>query len=237
MVKNFLFGKNLRFFSYEEVSRWIPFSTQPQVVEDTLANFSLYPNILPSDKKQTIFLQAALREYFRRLESRVVEEDEKLIFSDSILPFTQNLTEALLIILDGCEPQGVVNIVIRDKDSDIFLATVIAPQGEVNLAKKHEVLSCEVDFQIKEKQKLKLLSDEMQRIPLPSGERAKIKIHCASNFRLQGKSTVEVEIRGSELGIVFDGRGRPMNLPSADPQGRERILSWQNALGMEVFGL
>lgn len=200
-----------------------------------MANFSLYPQVLPTDNKQTIFLQAALREHFRKLESRGVEEDEKLVFSDSILPFTQNLTEALLIILDGCEPYGIIDIVLSGKDTDIFLATVVAPQGEVDLKKRGEVLSCEVDLNIKEKQKLKLMVDEMQRIPLPQGERAKIKIRCASNFKLQGKSGVEVEVHGSELGIIFDGRGRPLNLPSADPEGRERILSWQNALGMEVF--
>lgn len=234
VAQDFIFSTTVKLFPFEEISRWIPFATQPQVVEDFLANYALHPNLIPTEEKHLIFLQAAIRETFRKQKSQV-GANQKIFMPDYARLFARSDQESLLILLDTQEPEGIVEVFVKKKGDDVHLATVVAPSGQPVSNKKEKVLTAGFDFKIKEKQELTLLADEIQRVPLPLGEHAQIKIRCASGFKLEGKATLNSEVSGSVLGVVFDGRGRPLSIPSADPHGRERLLSWQNALNIESF--
>lgn len=234
MSKDFIFDTTVKLFPFEEVSRWIPYPTQPLVIEDLLANFALYSSVIPTEERQFVYLQAAVREYFRKQDSKEPLTGGKSFLPKYVEDYSRNEKEALLIFLDTQEPQGVVEVYGRKKTQETHFATIIAPLGPINPLKKEKILTADFDFKIKEKQRLVLVSDEIQLIPLPFGERVKVKVRCFSNFKITGKSSLQIELLGSRLGVIFDGRGRPMNLPTADPQGRERLLLWQNSLGLSL---
>jgi hypothetical protein len=73
---------------------------------------------------------------------------------------------------------------------------------------------------------------EEKLIPLDLGEEAKAKINPAKGFDAgegSGK-TVERTVHGGVVGLILDGRGRPIALDPADPARVDKIRTWTGAL-------
>ena len=70
-------------------------------------------------------------------------------------------------------------------------------------------------------------------LPLPAGQAARLHVQPAggldAGFGAGREGTFPVS--GGALGVVFDGRGRPLGLPADPARRRELIKNWYWALG------
>ena len=72
------------------------------------------------------------------------------------------------------------------------------------------------------------------RLELAPGEEARARLRPARGVDVgegPGRER-EVTLRGGEAGIVFDCRGRPLELPDDPAERRSRISSWLEELGL-----
>ena len=76
-------------------------------------------------------------------------------------------------------------------------------------------------------------SAKTETLPLPLGQTARLALsprHGADVGFGAGRSG-SVMISGGSMGVVFDARGRPLELPSDPGQRRELLGRWLSALG------
>ncbi len=73
-------------------------------------------------------------------------------------------------------------------------------------------------------------------VPLGVGEKASATITPAKGFDVgAGKGKPHTcEVEGGVVGLVIDGRGRPLQLPSDDAQRIAKLREWFEAFGLEV---
>jgi hypothetical protein len=72
----------------------------------------------------------------------------------------------------------------------------------------------------------------MKLIPLPEDENARMVLEPARGFDLgagAGKR-VETEVKGGTVGVILDGRGRPLKLPEDGRESQARMKAWVAAL-------
>ena len=75
---------------------------------------------------------------------------------------------------------------------------------------------------------------DLRLFPLALGETAKVEMRPAKQVELGlGKGEpVTREVKGGAVGLLLDGRGRPLQLP-ADPRGRMAALTkWHDAVNL-----
>jgi len=75
---------------------------------------------------------------------------------------------------------------------------------------------------------------QMALLPLPALEKAKAVIEPSRNFDLgAGKGKVlETEVEGGVVGVVLDGRGRPLVLPEDRAKRVQKLQEWNKALNI-----
>ena len=81
---------------------------------------------------------------------------------------------------------------------------------------------------------MRSLVGEMRLLALGPGERATIKVEPARGFDCgegSGKP-VQKEIRGGTVGLILDGRGRPLELPKDIQIRRKLLTAWIEALDL-----
>ena len=81
----------------------------------------------------------------------------------------------------------------------------------------------------------------MHRIPLASGQEATLTLNCEPRFSIgQQHGSDEIvfgratPLRGSELGIIIDARGRPMMLPPDSGSRAARVTAWLDDIGSRM---
>ncbi|MDO9300357.1 MAG: hypothetical protein Q7T89_03200, partial [Anaerolineales bacterium] len=75
----------------------------------------------------------------------------------------------------------------------------------------------------------------LETLPLSSGESGKLTIQCLRGADVgfgPGRGST-ISVTGGALGVIFDGRGRPLNLPADAVRRRELIKKWTWTLGGE----
>ena len=77
----------------------------------------------------------------------------------------------------------------------------------------------------------------LETLPLPSGEVGKLTLQLMHGTDIgfgPGRAPRDgFSVAGGALGVVFDGRGRPLDLPTDAVRRRELIKKWNWTLGGE----
>jgi len=219
-------------FSYEEIAPWLIKSLNPQQVEDFLAHWGLYPQTLPTQFWQLMLIQAAFKVKTQK-EKISKQSNDKFFLPNELFSISRSLAEAISIFLDGWQPVGISKIYQKKDGVEILLATVVAFEGKIDLLNKEKIGEIELDFGLKERQKIDILPDEIVLVPQRDTEKVKLKIKTFANTRICGERKISYEAENSKVGIVIDGRGRPLVPPTSDEEGRKRLLKWQEVFSLE----
>ncbi|MDI3270190.1 MAG: glutamate mutase L [Bacillota bacterium] len=171
-----------------------------------------------------------------------------IIGSGGTLSHAPRRVQAALMMLDAFQPEGVTELAVDsifmmpqlgvlsplqeeaatqvfERDCLIRLGTVVAPKGtaqpgEAILHARYPGGSVE------------LKAGEILRMPVGEGKELSVELRPARGFDVgsgPGKAR-EVTLTGGAVGILWDGRGRPLQLP-ADPRlRRESLWRWFEAL-------
>ncbi len=180
---------------------------------------------------------------------------EPILASGSVLSHTTSPGQTCLLLLDGLQPTGITTLVV-DQDqiaaplgavaslnptatsqvlnTDIFLhlATVISPMGHAPSGTP--ILRVKMILDDGHEIVMDVKQGELEVIPLQPGKHAQIQLQPFHRYEIGmggGGRGGSLRVSGSILGIVIDGRGRPLTLPGAPDRRRELQRKWLWMLG------
>ncbi len=178
-----------------------------------------------------------------------------MIMSGSPLSELKNLSTSLLTILDAVQPTGFQQIIL-DKNNlmsllgsamhinpDMVAQMILDPNAFSNLGFVvspvsnsrigTEVLRVRIAYETGHENTIVFKKGNIYKIPLPSGQKAKIllePLNRADLGRGPGVILPSKMVVGGPFGIVVDARGRPITLPKRDVERYATLLGWNNNL-------
>ena len=172
-----------------------------------------------------------------------------IIGSGGILSHAPRRAQAALMMIDAFQPEGITRLavdsifmmpqlgvlssVLPEAATEVFrrdclvpLGTVIAPVGR---AREGEVV---MEWEIAGASG-ELRAGELQRIPLAEKRQAQAELRprravdVGSGKGRRWSGTVE----GGAVGVILDGRGRPLTLPDDESERLRRLDQWIRSIG------
>jgi len=187
-------------------------------------------------------------------------ELDMLVGSGGVLSHAPRRQQAALMLIDAFQPEGVTQLAVDsifmmphlgvlssvypeiaaevfDKDCLVRLGTVVAPVGP---APRNGVLATiHIAMPGGEVQEHQITAGDLKVISLEVGDTVSCKL-VPNGGRIDvgaGRGTIfETELHGGLVGIVLDGRGRPIELPESGSERIKKLTSWfetMNAYPME----
>ncbi len=172
-----------------------------------------------------------------------------IIGSGGILSHAPRRVQAAMMMIDAFEPQGVTFLAVDSifmmphlgvlttvhpeagmevfkRDCLIWLGTCIAPKGKGKEGKP--VMKVKIIFEDGKEIEREIMYGKIERIPLPLEKKARAIIEPYKGFDAgegSGKK-VERELKGGVVGIILDGRGRPLEIPQDTKKRIELLCEW-----------
>ena len=178
---------------------------------------------------------------------------DMLVGSGGVLSHAPRREQSCAMLIDAFQPEGVTRLAVDsifmmphlgvlstvderaatevfERDCLIYLGTCVAPVGE---GKDGEVcLQYEIDLP-GGGQTGQLQVDQLQWMPLADGEEVEVSLQPARRWDVGAGlgQALNARVRGGIVGLVLDGRGRPIQMAS-DQDRRRQISDWQQALNL-----
>ncbi|HEY5982131.1 MAG TPA: glutamate mutase L [Anaerolineales bacterium] len=179
---------------------------------------------------------------------------EPIIASGAAFGDAPTPAHGLLLLLDGIQPVGIATIIfdrnnllpllgaaaeyncalpVQVLDSGAFesLGTVVSLHGAA--AAGSTIARARLVYENGAEAMADIKAGNLELLPLPHGQNAKLAItprHGVNAGFGPGKAGV-LTISGGTMGVVFDGRGRPLNLPNDPGRRRELLKKWLWTVG------
>ncbi len=176
-----------------------------------------------------------------------------IIGSGGVLSHAPRRVQSALMMIDAFQPQGITKLAVDsifmmphlgvistineeaawqvfDRDCLIRLGTVIAPVIVEKPGKT--ILRAKVEYPDRRVEEVDLRFGEILKLDLPLGVKAKVylePIRGADVGEGRGKKFV-AEVEGGVVGLIFDGRGRPLVIPEREEERVESLMRWFEAL-------
>jgi hypothetical protein len=181
---------------------------------------------------------------------------EPILAAGSVLTRAPSLGQSLMILLDAIQPVGITNIIldqnnllpalgaaasrnsilpiqILESGAFLGLATVVVPY--VNTRAALPILRARLVFQNGNESQIEVKQGTLEVIPLPTGQSGRLYLeplhHANLGFGVGQTPKQGIPVSGTALGLVFDGRGRPLRFPVDAARRREIIKKWLNSVG------
>ncbi len=175
-----------------------------------------------------------------------------LVGSGGVLSHAPRMEQSALMMIDSFEPEGITRLAkdsifmmphlgvlaqvhpraaleVFERDCLIDLGTCIAPKG---LARPGQPI-CRYELQSPgERVQGELHFGDLTRLRLADGQTARITLHPIRGFDVgagNGKP-LEAEVHGGAVGVILDGRGRPLKLPADRTSGQQTMKRWVEAM-------
>jgi uncharacterized protein (TIGR01319 family) len=195
------------------------------------------------------FTQAASGESFIRMMNLNL-----LVGSGGVLSHAPRRNQSMLLLLDSFLPEGTTILAVDsifmmphlgvlsrvheeaatevfERDCMIFLGSAVVPSGTAKLGER--ICTYKISWPDGSCDEGELKFGELKLFPkLGVGEVAEGEFHPSRNFDVgdgKGKS-VKVTLSGGVVGVVIDGRGRPIYLSPNHDERRKQLISWFQAM-------
>ncbi len=167
----------------------------------------------------------------RRIQSMLMMVDAYQPLGVTVLSVDSIFMMPHLGVLSTVSEQAATDVFVRD--CLIYLGTCVAPIGQGRDGEPCAEYA--VTFQNgRPSARGTLRFGELRLLPLGLDERARIEVRPARQVDVgvgRGEALVR-EVRGGVVGLLLDGRGRPLQLP-ADRQARlEALTRWHRAVNL-----
>lgn len=176
-----------------------------------------------------------------------------LVASGGVLSHAPRMVQTAMMLIDAFEPEGVTRLAkdsifmmphlgvlaqvhpkaameVFARDCLIYLGTCVAPKGTGKLGQ----VCCRYRFTRGIEQSGELRLGDLLRLPLGPGETATLLLQPARGFNV-GAGTgkpLETEVHGGTVGVILDGRGRPLTLPNDRRTCQNLVQRWNSAVEM-----
>lgn len=181
-----------------------------------------------------------------------------IIGSGGVLSHAPRRVQSALMMIDAFQPKGITKLAVDsifmmphlgvistineeaawqvfDRDCLIRLGTVIAPVIVEKPGKT--ILRAKVEYPDRRVEEVDLRFGEILKLDLPLGVKAKVylePIRGADVGEGRGKKFV-AEVEGGVVGLIFDGRGRPLVIPEREEERVESLMRWFEALDVYPY--
>jgi uncharacterized protein (TIGR01319 family) len=178
-----------------------------------------------------------------------------IVGSGGILSHAPRRVQSMMLMVDAYEPLGFTQLSVDSifmmphlgvlstinekaatdvfvRDCMVYLGTCVAP---VSQGKEGErCVDYEIAFPDGRVEKGALLFGELKLLPLSHEQEAKVTIDPAKRVNVGAGPGVPMtkEVRGGVVGLLLDGRGRPLRLPSDHDARTGALMRWQHAVGL-----
>jgi uncharacterized protein (TIGR01319 family) len=177
-----------------------------------------------------------------------------LVGSGGALSHAPRRAQAALMLIDAFQPEGYTRLAVDsifmmphlgvlstvnpeaalevfERDCLISLGSVVAPVGRPKRGRR--VLRVEIEGAGEADGKQELAAGELRVVPLEVGRKARLRAYPEKGFDLgagPGRER-ELEVEGGVVGLILDGRGRPLVLPDDAAERAAALASWSVAVG------
>jgi len=201
-------------------------------------------------------MQAAKRDFPREvaLKPDLLPLFDPILAGGGVLSDASTPGQSLLLLLDALQPVGASTVIldqnrllpllgaaagrnsllpvqILESGAFMSLGTVISPVGTAAFGTV--ILQAKLAYEDGTEARAEVKSGSLTVLPLSGGQAARLTLRPGgridAGFGPGREGTIPVS--GGALGVVFDGRGRPLALPADPGRRRELIKSWYRALG------
>ena len=177
-----------------------------------------------------------------------------LVASGGVLSHAPRMSQTAAMLVDAFQPEGITTLAkdsifmmphlgvlsqvhpeaavqVFERDCLVYLGTCVAPAGIGKPGKpcfKYQITGDEIS------ENGQVLFGELKLLPLADGAKATATIEPAKGFDAgegPGKR-IERELRGGTVGVLLDGRGRPLKLPKDRDACREAGMTWNQVQGL-----
>ncbi len=179
-----------------------------------------------------------------------------LVGSGGVLSHAPRRAQAALMMLDSFQPQGITKLAVDsifmmpqlgvlstvlpeaaaqvfDKDCLVRLGTSVAPLDTRPSRDPNRILATlKLTWPGGKVTEEEILPGSLKLIPLGTGETVRAEIRPARSVDVGAGRGVRVteDLEGGEVGLILDGRGRPLELPEDDAARRQALVRWAKAL-------
>ncbi len=178
---------------------------------------------------------------------------DMLVGSGGVLSHAPRREQSCAMLIDAFQPEGVTRLAVDsifmmphlgvlstvderaatevfERDCLIYLGTCVAPVGE---GKDGEVcLQYEIELP-SGRQTGQVQVGQLQWMPLADGEEVEVSLQPARRWDVGAGpgQALNARVRGGVVGLVLDGRGRPIQM-ATDRDRQRQISDWQRALNL-----
>lgn len=176
-----------------------------------------------------------------------------LVASGGVLSHAPRMVQTAMMLIDAFEPEGITRLAkdsifmmphlgvlaqvhpraameVFERDCLIYLGTCVAPKGTGKLGQP----CCRYQFSGNLRQSGELRVGDLLRLPLGPHETARVVLQPTRGFDVgagPGKAW-EGEVHGGPVGVILDGRGRPLALPDDRRACQALVEQWNRAVEM-----
>jgi uncharacterized protein (TIGR01319 family) len=178
-----------------------------------------------------------------------------IVGSGGILSHAPRRIQSMLMMVDAYEPLGFTMLSVDSifmmphlgvlstinekaatdvfvRDCMIYLGTCVAPIGQ---GKSGDLCAdYEITFPDGKTVKDRLLFGDLRLYPLELGAKARMTVQPAKSVNLGAGSGAMImrEVQGGVVGLMLDGRGRPLQLPGEQSARVAALNKWYRAVGL-----
>ncbi|WHZ29743.1 MAG: hypothetical protein OJF51_004545 [Nitrospira sp.] len=178
-----------------------------------------------------------------------------IVGSGGILSHAPRRIQSMVMMVDAYEPMGCTRLSVDSifmmphlgvlstinekaatdvfvRDCMIYLGTCVAPIGQ---GKDGDLCAdYEITWSDGRTMKEQLRFGELRLVPLESGQQATIKVLPIKqvNMGAGAGTAIMKEVHGGVVGLLLDGRGRPLRLPVEQPARVAALTKWFNAVDL-----
>ncbi|ALA59695.1 glutamate mutase L [Nitrospira moscoviensis] len=166
----------------------------------------------------------------RRIQSMLMMVDAYEPLGFTMLSVDSIFMMPHLGVLSTIDEKAATDVFVRD--CMIYLGTCVAPIGQ---GQEGEVCAeCEIAFPDGRTVREPLKYGDLKRYPLELGKKASVTLKPAKtvNAGAGPGAAVTREVHGGVVGLLLDGRGRPLQLPKDDAARVAALTKWFNAVGL-----
>lgn len=205
--------------------------------------------IKPVRTVDDVFEQALEESYIDMMNIDII------VGTGGLLSHAPRRSQSLLVLTDAFQPEGVTRIFqdsvfmmphlgvlstvyqdaawqIFDKDCCLRLGTVIAPKGVGKRGDDMFTVGFEMPDGVEKDEHIKF--GEIKRIDLSERDEAKVTITPRQGLDVGAGPghRLETTVTGGVVGVVLDGRGRPLQLPTEIDDRKNILRDWFDAMDL-----
>ncbi len=180
-----------------------------------------------------------------------------LVGSGGVLSHAPSRSQTASMLVDSFQPEGVTQLAVDsifmmphlgvlasvdekaatdvfERDCIVYLGTCVAPVGTGKTGETCMTYEFTIDGLEAAGRQTSLTFGEVQLLPLAEGEEGDLVLQPSRGWDVGAGAGQELRtrVRGGVVGLILDGRGRPIHLPDDDTERRECLSRWNQAVGL-----